>query len=154
MAEAIVVATGLDGKPSIWPAKAVSKSADGVFRDYRGRVVPLPGVAMDSTDANSHARRKSVGNDTSLEDALMDKLFPTLRRMVDEAMAAEGEDGVEEEAKALGLEGEDEAITSSYAEGISSYADAKAYWNGVNERSRAGRSRAYAPPAANASKGH
>lgn len=154
MATATVhIAQGLDGKPSLWPVNAISRDANGVFKDIRGRVVKAPadrlGAAMDSAQS---AKRKPVGKDNSAIDALVRKLLPTLKRM---AAESEANDDADAEQEALfGGAAEDEATNSRYAEGMSGYAEAKAYWNGVAERNKAGRGRAYAPVAANASKGH
>jgi len=151
MATATHLVSGIDGKSAtLWPVNAVSRDRNGVFKDIRGRIVKAPGdrlgAAMDS--ARPAKRRKPVGKDTSAEDTLIRRLLPTLKRM------ATAEDDADAEQEVLFGTAEDEATSSRYAEGMSGYAEAKAYWNGVAERNKAGRGRAYAPVAANASKGH
>jgi hypothetical protein len=153
MATATVhIAQGLDGKPSLWPVNAVSRDRNGVFKDIRGRIVKAPadrmGVALDSIQPAK--RRKPVGKDTRAEDTLIHRLLPMLKRMADESATAE--DDADDEQQQYG-EVNDEATNGGYAEGMSGYAEAKTYWNGVAERNKAGRGRAYAPVSAAAKRG-
>jgi len=157
MATGIHIATGLNGQRSIWPAAAISfNPKTGEYKDFKGRVVkPVGdrmGVALDGANGGQPAKRKPVGKDSDkVADALVRKLLPALKRMV--AETAEGEDGKEEEQEAL-FGGTAEDSTEQYAEGMSGYAEAKAYWAGVNANNLRNRGRAYASVAARANKGH
>jgi hypothetical protein len=149
------IAQGLDGKPSLWPVNAVSRDRNGVFKDIRGRIVKAPadrlGAAMDS--AQPAKRRKPVGKDTSVEDTLIRRLLPTLKKMADESFA---EDDAESEQQQYGeSEANDEELNEQAGiVNVSEQNKTRLDWLAINERNRAGRGRAYAPVAANASKGH
>ena len=155
MAEGIVIATGVDGKPSIWPARAFKRDNRGVFYDFHNRIVPPPtvGIGMDSAVAPQTAKRKLiVGKDTSVEDELIRLLLPTLKRLCNEA-ESEAEDGVEEEQKAM-FDNADNGEGERFNEATESYKQQRQHWFGINAANLRNRGRAYASVAANAYKGH
>lgn len=153
------IVQGLDGKPSLWPAAAISfNPKTGEYKDFKGRVVKAVGdrlgKALDSTDGGQPAKRhKPVGKDSSVEDTLIRKLLPTLKRIANEAATAE--DDAESEQQQYGEpEANDEELSEKAGiVNVSEQSKTRLDWLAINERNRAGRGRAYAPVAANASKG-
>lgn len=141
-----VIATGLDGKPSIWPVNAVSRDKAGVFRDIKGRVVG--GVAMDAAPKGSDAvqgkiqRAKRIVARNAEDDAAIRKLFPSL-------VAATNDDAEREQEAFDEPEAED-----NEAETIAAYNDAvkaeRERWDKISKDARqrsqfAGSTGRYAP---------
>jgi len=76
--------TGTDGKPSIWPANAISRDAKGVYRDTKGRVVPFAGVGLDAASTNSNAVPNSMSD---LDEATKAKIRRVKAKMALDADA-------------------------------------------------------------------
>lgn len=162
---ATVISTGVDGKPSIWPASAISRDKHGVFRDYKGNVVGV-GTEMDTaTPTKSNATAVDA-----FANRIADNLLAALQREDDAAIerqvrAAMAFDGKEEEQEALfdDNEGEAEDSPDNSVDGTGYEAMLKAsrdYWSKVRRvkpsatyhaaRSRTNKSAAVDHVAANA----
>lgn len=132
----IHLVNGIDGKSTtLWPVNAISRDANGVFKDIRGRIVKAPadrlGAAMDS--AQPAKRRKPVGKDNSTIDALVRKLLPTLKRIADEA---EAQDDADAEQEALfGAEANDEELNEKAGiVNVSEQSKTRLQWLEINKR--------------------
>ena len=156
MATATVhIAQGLDGKPHVWPAAAISfNPKTGEYKDFKGRTVKAPadrmGVALDSLQPAK--RHKPVGRDTSAEDTLLRRLLPTLKKMANESKAEATDDMESENEMLFGGSVEDEAQPLNEAN--EAYKQQRQHWQQINANNLRNRGRAMAPVAANASKGH
>ena len=132
---AFQLVTSIGGKGvSVWPVNAVSRDANGVFKDIRGRVVKAPadrlGAAMDSAQP---AKRKPVANDSSTEDTLIRRLLPMLKRMADEAEAT---DDMESENRDLfGAEANDEELNEKTGiVNVSEQSKTRLQWLEINRK--------------------
>lgn len=151
------IATGLDGKPSIWPVKALSKDKNGVFRDIKGRVVA--GVAMDAASTNAdedfspevkakiaRAKRKVAldAEEDALAELLIGLLMPSLKAMVMDDMEAEqaaqgsfsSEDESELERGECSGNDEDNTFGASYAASLKATNE---YWAEAKRKAAASR---------------
>ena len=133
----IHLVNSIDGKSTtLWPVNAISRDANGVFKDIRGRVVKAPayrlGAAMDSAQS---AKRKPVANDSSTEDTLIRRLLPMLKRIADEA-EAEAQDDVDAEQEALfGGSAEDEALNEKAGiVNVSEQSKTRLQWLEINRK--------------------
>ena len=131
----IHLVNSIDGKSTtLWPVNAISRDANGVFKDIRGRVVKAPadrlGAAMDSAQP---AKRKPVANDRSTEDTLIRRLLPMLKRMADEAATAEDDADAEQEAL-FGGSAEDEALEAAGIVNVSEQSKTRLQWLEINKR--------------------
>ena len=158
MATAFHIATGLDGKPSIWPAAAISKDVNGVFRDIRGRVVgrgnKRTAIGKDAASTNpvvgslewfKWASESEIGaffekRLAKAADEQVQELFPAicLQMAIDNAeeeqAVREGASTEEDEYEEASADDEEEITIADRL--AASYKSAKDYWQRVNRRLR------------------
>jgi hypothetical protein len=138
MATAIHIAQGLDGKPSIWPAAAISfNPKTGEYKDIKGRSVKAVGdrmgVALDSIQQPAK-RRKPVGRDNAVEDALIRRLLPTLKKMADGSATAEDDADAEQEALFDAEANDEELNEKAGIVNVSEQSKTRLQWLAINKR--------------------
>jgi hypothetical protein len=104
---------------------------------------PTNGVAMDAASSNESSDAAvitKIAREIAANKAMDKAAISAVRKLFPQLLSAVA-DGVEEEAQALGLEGEDEALDSFSSACANSLHASKEYWSGVKaknaERTRA-----------------